>query len=109
MAESRAKAMLRDEFLINMQKFASSITRTLQQIEGEVRLDVPEVEIPENIDEVLNNKDLMDLISERCAEWARQIQVGVNTYNSQHDAVRLVLSIHWFWTCMKNYWSCIFT
>lgn len=84
-AESRAKAMLRDEFLINMQKFASSITRTLQQIEGEVRLDVPEVDIPENIDEVLNNKDLMDLISERCAEWARQIQVGANIYHSQHD------------------------
>ena len=35
--DSAAKAMLRDEFLINMQKFASSITRTIQQIEGEVR------------------------------------------------------------------------
>lgn len=34
--DSAAKAMLRDEFLINMQKFASSITRTIQQIEGEV-------------------------------------------------------------------------
>lgn len=68
--------MLRDEFLINMQKFASSITRTLQQIEGEVRLDVPEVDIPDNIDDVLNNKELIDLINERCADWARQIQVS---------------------------------
>ena len=34
--ESKSKALLRDEFLINMQKFASAITRTLQQIEGEV-------------------------------------------------------------------------
>ncbi|PVD32839.1 hypothetical protein C0Q70_08286 [Pomacea canaliculata] len=73
-AESRAKAMLRDEFLINMQKFAASITRTLQQIEGEVRLIVPEVEIPDNIDEVLNNIELMDLINETCADWSRQIQ-----------------------------------
>ncbi|XP_076453104.1 dynein axonemal heavy chain 10-like [Babylonia areolata] len=77
-AESRAKAMLRDEFLINMQKFASSITRTLQQIEGEVRLDVPDVDIPENIDEVLNNPELMDLITDRCANWARQIQMALD-------------------------------
>ena len=34
--ESKSKALLRDEFLINMQKFASAISRTLQQIEGEV-------------------------------------------------------------------------
>ena len=82
-AESRARAILRDEFLINMQKFASSITRTLQQIEGEVRLDVPEVEIPENIDEVLNNQELMDLISERCSDWARQIQVNGSANNTK--------------------------
>lgn len=79
MAESRAKAMLRDEFLINMQKFAASITRTLQQIEGEVRLIVPEVEIPDNIDEVLNNIELIDLINETCADWSRQIQVSEQT------------------------------
>ena len=36
--ESKSKALLRDEFLINMQKFASAISRTLQQIEGEVSL-----------------------------------------------------------------------
>ena len=36
LAESNAKALLRDEFLINMDKFASSIMRTIQQIEGEV-------------------------------------------------------------------------
>ena len=34
--ESKSKALLRDEFLINMQKFALAISRTLQQIEGEV-------------------------------------------------------------------------
>lgn len=35
--DSANKAMLRDEFLINMQKFTSSIARTSKQIEGEVR------------------------------------------------------------------------
>ena len=32
--ESRNKAMLRDEFAVNMQKFHTSVTRTIQQIEG---------------------------------------------------------------------------
>ena len=43
--ESRNKAMLRDEFFVNMQKFTSSITRTIQQIEGGVRLQVPDLAI----------------------------------------------------------------
>ena len=43
--ESRNKAMLRDEFLVNMQKFTSSISRTIQQIEGGVRLQVPDLQL----------------------------------------------------------------
>lgn len=73
-AESRAKALLRDEFLINMQKFASSINRTIQQIEGEVRLDIPEIEIGDNIEEVLANNDLMQVIRETCGDWAKRIR-----------------------------------
>lgn len=73
-AESRAKAMLRDEFLISMQKFASSITRTIQQIEGEVRLEVPEMELSDNIDEIVANTELMDSIREVCHEWTRQVR-----------------------------------
>lgn len=39
-AESHSSSLLRDEFIINMSKFATSIKRTIQQIEGEVRLEV---------------------------------------------------------------------
>ena len=73
-AESRAKALLRDEFLINMQKFASSINRTIQQIEGEVRLDIPEIELSDNLEENLANNELMSQIRETCSEWAKKIR-----------------------------------
>lgn len=73
-AESRAKAMLRDEFLISMQKFGASITRTIQQIEGEVRLEVPEMELSDNIDEIVANAELMDQIREVCHEWTKQVR-----------------------------------
>ena len=73
-AESRAQAMLRDEFLISMQKFASSINRTIQQIEGEVRLEVPEMELSDNVEETVANTELMDQIREICSEWTKLIR-----------------------------------
>ena len=59
MAESSQKAMLRDEFLINMSKFASSISRTIQQIEGEVKLECPDLNLSENPAENLKNEEIM--------------------------------------------------
>uniref|UniRef100_A0A2C9JWZ0 AAA+ ATPase domain-containing protein n=1 Tax=Biomphalaria glabrata TaxID=6526 RepID=A0A2C9JWZ0_BIOGL len=80
--ESKSKALLRDEFVINMQKFASAITRTLQQIEGEVRLDVPEIDIPDNLDEALKNESILEFIHEKCLDWQKQIQSALE--NLQH-------------------------
>lgn len=76
-AESHAKAMLRDEFLINMQKFASSINRTIQQIAGEVRLEVPDIELGSNVDEILANPEMMEVIRSYCTEWTKQIQTAL--------------------------------
>ena len=71
--ESESKAILRDEFLINMQKFASSITRTSQQIEGEVRLEVPDLVLAENVDDNVKNTELMSEIENACKNWYKQI------------------------------------
>ena len=62
-AESSAKSMLRDEFLINMQKFASSISRTIQQIEGEVKLECPDLpDLTDNMDDNLKNDVLREQV-----------------------------------------------
>ncbi len=76
--DSQARAMLRDEFLINMQKFASSITRTIQQIEGEVRLEVPELVLSDNIKENLDNHELLAQIEETCRGWHKQIATALD-------------------------------
>lgn len=47
--ENQQSNILRDEFLINMKKFAHSIRRTIQQIEGEVRLEIPDITLPGKI------------------------------------------------------------
>lgn len=77
-SESRAKAMLRDEFLINMQKFAASITRTIQQIEGEVRLEVPDIHMSDNSDENLRNPELMAQVEDVCRGWNKQVSAALD-------------------------------
>jgi dynein heavy chain len=64
-SESSSKAMLRDEFLINMSKFASSISRTIQQIEGEVKLECPELQLSDSMKENLKNETLMKSLFKR--------------------------------------------
>ncbi|CAG2185195.1 DNAH [Mytilus edulis] len=76
-AESRAKAMLRDEFLINMEKFAASINRTIQQIDGEVKLEIPEIDLPETVEEVLRDPTLKQLINDTCSEWAKKVRTAL--------------------------------
>ena len=72
----------RDEFLINLQKFSSSINRTIQQIEGEVRLEVPDLGLSENDEANASNQALMDRLEEVCRDWYRLVTSA--TENIQH-------------------------
>ena len=38
------RVLLRDELLINVQKFTSQVQQTIQQVEGEIKLKVPEID-----------------------------------------------------------------
>ena len=88
-AESSAKSMLRDEFLINMQKFASSISRTIQQIEGEVKLECPDLpELTDSLEENLKNEYLREQVSE--ARVSRPAQAA----NSHRFCVCLWISLN---------------
>lgn len=70
--EFRVKVMLRDEFFINMQKFVFGINRIIQQIEGEVRLEILEIEFGElKLEEILVDNDLMIVIKDFCFEWVK--------------------------------------
>lgn len=70
--EFRVKVMLRDEFFINMQKFVFGINRIIQQIEGEVRLEILEIEFGDlKLEEILVDNDLMIVIKDFCIEWVK--------------------------------------
>lgn len=70
--EFRVKVILRDEFFINMQKFVFGINRIIQQIEGEVRLEILEIEFGDlKLEEILVDNDLMIVIKDFCFEWVK--------------------------------------
>ncbi|CAH1233746.1 DNAH10 [Branchiostoma lanceolatum] len=71
--ESQTRALLRDEFLINMQKFTGHISRTIGQIEGEVRLEIPELNLEGSEVDLAKDAALVEEIENATSSWERQI------------------------------------
>nr|XP_054773560.1 dynein axonemal heavy chain 10-like [Lytechinus pictus] len=76
-AELQKHALLRDDFLINMEKFAKHIERTIQQIEGEVRLDIPDLLTDGDPTELAKDDVLIHEIENTTLEWTKQIASAV--------------------------------
>ncbi|XP_025092040.1 dynein heavy chain 10, axonemal-like isoform X1 [Pomacea canaliculata] len=72
--EPRAKVMLRDEFLMNLIKFSSAVALTLRQMEGEILITFPDIEIPEDKKEIMANTELVELIHKYCEAWTYTLQ-----------------------------------
>lgn len=67
--------MLRDEFLIQLQKFLNQIGLTLRQLEGEVRLELPpQFDISKM---VRSNKDMIEQAESLVYKWNGEIREGL--------------------------------
>ena len=75
------RAMLRDEFLITMQKFINHIDLTIRQIEGEVRLKMPEIELPETMEGIEKDEALINSLESVVYEWESQINEAIEVQN----------------------------
>ena len=67
--ESHTRVILRDEFLMNMQKFASHISRTIHQLEGDIRLEMPDVMLGDDITEMAKDSDMVATLEETLHNW----------------------------------------
>jgi dynein heavy chain len=56
-----------------MQKFISHIDLTIRQIEGEVRLKIPEIELPEDLKDVDKDELLINTLETAVYDWETQI------------------------------------
>ena len=67
--ESKGRVVIRDEFLINLQKFANHIGRTMQQLAGDVRLKMPDLVLGDDISEAARNPDTIATLEETLSDW----------------------------------------
>ena len=74
-------ATLRDEFLITMQKFINHIDLTIRQIEGEVRLQIPDVVLPEDAMALEKNEALLSILEAAVYNWEAQIAEAIEVQN----------------------------
>lgn len=70
-----SRVFLRDELLINVQKFSSQILQTIEQVEGEIKLNIPEIDL--TISPRVLSKDI-SIVSElegAVDSWSRVISL----------------------------------
>lgn len=68
----QVRSVVRDEFLINMSKFCTHISRTIQQVEGEVRLDIPDITI-DDVQAAAGNMDIVTTLEGAVESWEKAI------------------------------------
>ncbi|XP_044296574.1 dynein axonemal heavy chain 10 isoform X1 [Varanus komodoensis] len=60
---------MRNEFLMNMQKFLSHIQRTIQQIEGEIKLAMPTICLEGDVNDLANDRDVVETLETQVNNW----------------------------------------
>lgn len=75
------RATLRDEFLITMQKFINHIDLTIRQIEGEVRLKMPDIELPVDLVDAETDDLLINTLESAVYDWETQIGDALEVLN----------------------------
>lgn len=68
---------MRDEFLINVSKFVKHMQRTMQQLEGEIRLDIPDIALEGTLVELSRNNDIFEQIEIATGNWQQQISSAI--------------------------------
>ncbi|XP_058137242.1 dynein axonemal heavy chain 10 [Dasypus novemcinctus] len=69
--------LIRDEFLMNTQKFASNIQRTMQQLEGEIKLEMPSISVEGEVSDLAADQETVDILEQCVINWLNQISAAV--------------------------------
>ncbi|XP_046496348.1 dynein axonemal heavy chain 10 isoform X7 [Equus quagga] len=69
--------LIRDEFLMNIQKFANSIQRTMQQLEGEIKLEMPSITVEGEVSELAADPETVEILEQCVINWLNQISAAV--------------------------------
>ncbi len=79
--DAKNRSTLRNEFLITMQKFINHIDLTIRQIEGEVRLNIPKIDLPTNLHVIEKDEALINSLENVAYEWESTISDALEVQN----------------------------
>ncbi|XP_006894689.1 PREDICTED: dynein heavy chain 10, axonemal [Elephantulus edwardii] len=75
--EYHSVQLIRDEFLMNIHKFISHIQRTMQQLEGEIKLEMPSVSVEGEVSELAADQETVEILEQCVINWLNQISTAV--------------------------------
>ncbi|XP_060639849.2 dynein axonemal heavy chain 10-like [Anolis sagrei] len=64
---------LRNEFLMNMQKFLNHVQRTILQMEGEIKLNMPTLCLDGDLNELASDRDIVETLENLANGWIKLI------------------------------------
>uniref|UniRef100_A0A2K6USE2 Dynein axonemal heavy chain 10 n=1 Tax=Saimiri boliviensis boliviensis TaxID=39432 RepID=A0A2K6USE2_SAIBB len=76
-AEYHSIQLIRDEFLMNVQKFTSHIQRTVQQLEGEIKLEMPTISVEGEVSDLAADPETVEILEQCVINWLNQISSAV--------------------------------
>ncbi|XP_077015711.1 dynein axonemal heavy chain 10 isoform X3 [Tamandua tetradactyla] len=77
--EFHSVQLIRDEFLMNTQKFASNIQRTMQQLEGEIKLEMPNISVEGEVSDLAADQETLDILEQCVINWLTQISAALES------------------------------
>ncbi|XP_052023863.1 dynein axonemal heavy chain 10 [Apodemus sylvaticus] len=77
--EYHSVQLIRDEFLMNLQKFANNIQRTMQQLEGEIKLEMPSISLEGEVAELVADPELVETLEQCVINWLGQISYALDS------------------------------
>jgi len=76
--EFQNKVLMRDEFVVILNKFATSVQRTIYQLEGDIRLVIPHLfDEDEEIQDLARREGMFDELEDTCGYWQQQISTAI--------------------------------
>uniref|UniRef100_A0A8C7PKH0 AAA+ ATPase domain-containing protein n=1 Tax=Oncorhynchus mykiss TaxID=8022 RepID=A0A8C7PKH0_ONCMY len=85
--ESRGVLMIRDELLNSTHKFLGHIERTLQQLEGEIKLHIPELDLEPEVDALLATPEVVEKLEQCVMNWQTQITIVIEEQQKKKPQV----------------------
>uniref|UniRef100_A0A8C1QBG0 Dynein heavy chain 10, axonemal-like n=1 Tax=Cyprinus carpio TaxID=7962 RepID=A0A8C1QBG0_CYPCA len=76
-AESRGAFEVRDDLLHSTHKFLQVINQTLQQLEGEFKLHIPDMDLEGGVEVLLSNPGMVEKLEQCVMNWHTQITIVV--------------------------------